>query len=168
VANGVVTRTVLSVPRGDQATYALDAGPVGSPVLAGYTALTPQSQWNEQTGFGWTSGTILDRDRNRIGILRRDIVLSRDPATLRLRLPAGTHRAWILTGDAYAPGARTTITINGQVVGDSGPAPIPQGSFRWIDWKMSGGAAGTDVELTITGSEGDRYWRIAGLIVMPE
>ena len=168
VANGIATRTVLAVPRGDQATYALDAGPVGSPVLAGYTALTPQSQWNEQAGFGWTAGTILDRDRNRIGVLRRDIVLSRDPATLRLRLPAGGHRAWILTGDAYAPGARTTITMDGQVVADSGPAPIPQGSFRWIDWSMSGGTAGADVDLTITGSEGDRYWRIASLIVMPE
>ena len=168
VANGVVELAVISVPNADATAFAFDAGAVGSPVLAGYTALTPSSRWSESAGFGWVSGTVLDRDRNRIDVLRRDIVLSREQSVLRLRVPPGQSRAWLLTGDAFAPGARTTVAIDGAVVADSGPAPIPQGAFRWIDWPMSGGPDGADVDLTLTGSEGDRYWRVACLVVLPE
>jgi hypothetical protein len=32
---------------------------------------------------------------------------------------------------------------------------------------MAGGTIGAAIDVTITGSEGDRYWRIAALIVMP-
>ena len=53
--------------------------------------------------------------------------------------------------------------MDGTVVADSGPAPIPQGTFRWIDWPMSGGT----VDLTLTGSEGDAYWRVVCLVVIP-
>jgi hypothetical protein len=156
---------VYAVPAAEKTVFAFDAGPVGRPVLTGYTALTPKSVWDATTGFGWVSGTVLDRDRNRLDVLRRDLVLSQQPCVLRLALPPGNHHAYLMTGDAFAPGARTRVSIGGTVVADSGPAPIPQGTFRWIDWPMSGGGT---VDLTLTGSEGDAYWRVVCLVVIPE
>jgi alpha-glucuronidase len=156
---------VYAVPAAAKTVFAFDAGPVGSPVLTGYTALTPKSAWDATAGFGWVSGTVLDRDRNRLDVLRRDLVLSQQPCVLRLALPPGSHHAYLMTGDAFAPGARTRVSIGGTVVADSGPAPIPQGTFRWIDWPMSGGDT---VDLTLTGSDGDAYWRVVCLVVVSE
>jgi alpha-glucuronidase len=163
------TLGVVAVPRGSDVPLALDGGAVGSPVLDSWSALTPATAWSEQAGFGWVGTAPDDRDRNRLDVLRRDFVLGRDAEyVLRVAVPAGRHRAYVLTGDAYAQSGTTTILENGTVLGASPDEIIPQGEFRWFSFEIDGGETGRTADLEIRGALRDRYWRVVALVLQPE
>jgi alpha-glucuronidase len=160
---------VVSVPAPDDAVLALDAGSPTSPVLDGYTRLSPAEMWDAGRGFGWVGTSPDFRDRARMDVLRRDIVLGREQDyMLRIALPAGQHRVHILTGDAFAPSGTTTVYEGDTELGSSGPDIIPQAEFRWFSFVLDGGTSGRLADLRLVGSLRDGYWRIAGLVMTRE
>jgi alpha-glucuronidase len=160
---------IVSVPVAAGTVLALDAGSPTSPVLDTYTRLSPEETWDAGRGFGWV-GTPPDfRDRARMDVLRRDIVLGRDQDyVLRVAVPAGSHRVHVLTGDAFAPSGTTTVFEGESELGSSGPDVIPQAEFRWFSFVLDGGTLGRLADLRLVGSLRDGYWRVAALIMQGE
>jgi len=158
-----LTQQAVAVPTSDSAVVSLDAGAATGPVQPGFTLLSPADTWSVEKGYGWVGSPLPgSRDRSGPDDLRRDFTLGRGPATtLRLAVPAGPHRAWLLTGDASFDAANTIVRIDGQVVAQSGP--IPAGDFVWIEVPLDGGTDGQPVDLQLTGDQGDGYWRLVAL-----
>lgn len=167
VGDGKRQVEVISVPPGDAVALALDSGASSSPVLDGYQRLAPDDAWSEAKGYGWVGAQPDYRDRNRLDVLRRDFTLGRgQPYTLKLAIPEGKRRVYVLTGDAFAPSGNTIISTDGQRLGESGARIIPQGSFAWFDFELDGGEAGRTVDLDLTGELRDGYWRVVAMVVM--
>jgi len=102
----------------------LDAGSATSPVAEGFTALTPESAWQEGAAFGWVDRPALsaidapvdpepkpnassgrtDRPKVYTNALSQDHIEGQGAATLRLALPAGRYRAWMVLGAAGTQG----------------------------------------------------------------
>jgi hypothetical protein len=98
----------------------LDAGSADSPVAEGFTALTPDSTWQDGAAFGWVERPALtaidapvdpepklnehsgrkDRPRVYTNALSQDHIEGQGPATLRVAAPAGAYRAWLVLGAA--------------------------------------------------------------------
>ncbi|PZS19909.1 MAG: hypothetical protein DLM57_02950 [Pseudonocardiales bacterium] len=161
---GVETADVLTAPAGELVSLALDSGPAGAPVLSGYRALTPADAFAPSLGYGWVGTAPDSRDRASLDDLRRDFTLSQAATTLRLRVPPGRHRVYLLRGDAGAAAGPTVVSQGGAVV--SGPGPtLPAGAFAWQSWRVNGGPSGRTVDLTLSGVASD-YWRLNGLVVI--
>jgi hypothetical protein len=102
----------------------LDAGTATSPVAAGFTALTPETAWQDGAVFGWVDKPVLagidapvdsepklnassggkDRPRVYTNALSQDHIEGLGPATLRVAIAAGTYRAWMVMGAAGSQG----------------------------------------------------------------
>ncbi|MER8002545.1 alpha-glucuronidase family glycosyl hydrolase [Streptomyces sp. NPDC095613] len=157
---------VVTAPHADDVVLALDAGPDGSPLVPGWTRLTPGDRYDDERGFGWTKERPDTRDRGAGDALRRDFVTQKiKDSAIRLRVPAGTHTVWILTGDMVAESAITTISENGTVLATSGDDTLPARTFAWFSFELDGGGSGRTAELDITGSELNGLWRIGALVV---
>lgn len=127
---GDASTEVISVPPGDEVAMALDSGGPTDPVLSTYDSLSPADAWDPAKGYGWVGNAPISRDRGQLDDLRRDFTLSRgEPTTLRLNVPAGRHRVYMLTGDASFPSGNTIVSSGGQVLAESGDEIIPQGRF---------------------------------------
>ncbi len=80
--------------------HAFDFGPEASPTFPGFTPVTPQSDYTDAAGFGWTRrGTLWARRRvhppdNLVG----DWV-NPDDATFSVKVPNGRYRAWLMWED---------------------------------------------------------------------
>ncbi|MGH3489501.1 MAG: hypothetical protein ACRDP8_16550 [Actinopolymorphaceae bacterium] len=168
VGDGTHRVDVLAVPPGEMVPLALDAGGPASPVLSGYRRLSPDDAWSVEAGYGWVGGVPEYRDRAMLDVVRRDLVFGRPPGptTLRLAVPAGSHRVHVLTGDAFATSGETVVSIGGVIVGRSGESLIPQGSFRWFDFAVDGGTSGRTVDLELTGNLHELLWRIVALVLV--
>lgn len=132
---------------------------------AGFARLSPADAWSFEKGYGWASSPPPgSRDRGGPDALRRDFALGRGSATsLRIGVPAGPHRAWLLTGDGSFEAGNTIVSIAGRVVAESGPRVIPEGRFVWIEVPLDGGAQGRPVDLELTGDLRDGFWRLVAL-----
>lgn len=117
---------VITTPPGDAASLALDAGTSASPVLAGYTRLSPDDTWAAGDPFGWVGQPPSSRDRGFPDNLRRDLIASLTPATLRLTIPPGTHEAYLLVGDPSYAANPIIVTSNGQTLAKTTDALPPQ------------------------------------------
>ncbi len=102
----------------------LDAGTAASPVAEGFAALTPDTVWTEGAPFGWVGEARLaavdapvdpepklnpssgrrDRPRAYTNALTQDHVEGEGPAILRVAVPAGRYRAWVVLGAAGSQG----------------------------------------------------------------
>ncbi|RDD85261.1 alpha-glucuronidase family glycosyl hydrolase [Streptomyces parvulus] len=157
---------VVTAPHADDCVLALDAGPDGSPLVPGWTRLTPDDRYDDTRGFGWTMERPDTRDRGVGDDLRRDFVTQKFKDTaLGLRLPPGRHTVWILTGDMIAESAITTVSENGTLLARSGDDTLPARSFVWFSFELDGGASGRTAELDVTGSKLNGLWRIGALVV---
>lgn len=156
---------VVAVSATDHALLSLDSGAADGSVQPGFVRLSPSDTWSAEKGYGWTSSPLPDnRDRGRPDDLRRDFTLGRGSATtLRLGVPAGPHRAWLLTGDASFDAGNTIVGIAGRVVAESGPQAIPAGQFVWVEVPLDGAAEGQPVDLELTGDLREGYWRLVAL-----
>jgi len=158
---------VVSTPSRDELLLALDAGSAKSPLLPTYTRLSPEDMWDASNGYGWIGTAPTFRDRNKLDELQRDFVLSRNkPTILRLNVPAGVHKTYILTGDASYAAGNTMIRSEGKLLVESG-GEFNIGQFKWLPFEMDGGLEGKEIDLEITGSLNDGYWRIVSLVMMP-
>ncbi|SDE17390.1 alpha-glucuronidase family glycosyl hydrolase [Glycomyces harbinensis] len=170
-ANGVEIETgrlveVVTAPDPARAALALDAGPDAESVLPGYRALTPESEWDAEAGYGWSGERPGARDRRNTDVLRRDLVVATSERTLDVAIPAGAQRVWILTGDPLTDSAVTVVSEGGTELGRSGPATLPARAMTWFSFAVDGGASGRTASLSLTGSGLNKMWRIAALAVV--
>lgn len=162
VGGAPVVRTVV-VPDGAAAVLALDGGSTTSPVLGSYSRLTPGDAWDPATGYGWTTTTQTFRDRGAPDDLLRDFALSRDPATLRLHVPAGKHVVSLLRGENSFSSGHTVVKEGDQVLIPEGPN-LPKGQYVWEQFTLDGGATGRDVDLEVSNTGGS-FWRLVALVM---
>jgi alpha-glucuronidase len=159
--------SVVTTPHADDVELALDAGPPSSPLVAGYTRLSPDDTYSSARGFGWIGDKPDTRDRGNADELRRDIVMQKiKPSTLRLPVPPGVHTVWVLTGDSLTDSGITTISESGVVLGRSGDRSLPSRAFVWFSFEIDGGQAGRTADLSLTGSELNGLWRVAALVLV--
>ncbi|OLF17537.1 ThuA domain-containing protein [Actinophytocola xanthii] len=152
------------VPSTERAVYSLDAGAPGGPVQDGFAGLDPTTVHTDQTGFGWADAPgLAGRDRGGPDALRRDVVTSANPGTLRLRIPAGAHTVSVLRGDPQAAAPPIVITVDGDRVVDGG-VPVAAGSWGWDQFTADGGAEGRTVSVTFGGAAG-QSWAIDAVVV---
>ncbi|MGC4938530.1 alpha-glucuronidase family glycosyl hydrolase [Kribbella sp. DT2] len=158
---------VITTPHADDVELAFDAGPPSSPLVAGYTRLSPDDTYSSDRGFGWVGDKPDTRDRGNSDELRRDLVMQKaKPSTLRLTVPAGVHTVWVLTGDSLTDSGITTVSEKGVVLGRSGDTSLPSRAFVWFSFTIDGGASGRTADLALTGSELNGLWRIAALVLV--
>jgi cytochrome c len=155
--------STVVVPDGEEAVLALDGGSETSPVLDGYDRLAPTDAWNPAAGYGWTSTTQTHRDRGAPDALRRDFTLSREPATLRVHVPAGEHTVSLLRGDNSFTASHIVVKEGNDVLVEAGDN-LSAGTYAWEQFTLDGGAEGRDVDLQLSNSSGD-YWRVLALVV---
>jgi hypothetical protein len=152
------------VPSTADAVYTLDAGTAASPLLDGFQRLDPALGYSEDTGFGWSANAALEsRDRGGPDTLRRDMVTSRQPATLRMRVPAGEHTVSLLRGDLQFAAQSLVVTVDGQRVVDGG-VKLAANQWGWDQFVVDGGTAGRTVELTFS-VDAAEFWRVNAIIV---
>jgi len=162
VGGAPAVRTVV-VPDGAAAVLALDGGSATSPVLDSYARLAPGDAWDPAKGYGWTTTTQTFRDRGAPDDLRRDFALSREPATLRVHVPAGEHVVSLLRGDNSFTSGHTVVKEGDQVLVREGPN-LPSGSYAWEQFTLDGGETGRDVDLQLSNTGGS-FWRLVALVV---
>ncbi|MFB9660410.1 alpha-glucuronidase family glycosyl hydrolase [Glycomyces mayteni] len=159
---------VVAAPDPARAALALDAGPDAESVVPGYAALTPESDWDADRGYGWNGARPDARDRRNTDLLRRDLVVATTERTLDLAIPAGPQRVWVLTGDPLTDSAITVVSEHGAELGRSGPATLPSRAMTWFSFDLDGGPEGRIASLALTGSGLNKMWRIAALAVLPQ
>ncbi|MBD0738677.1 alpha-glucuronidase family glycosyl hydrolase [Streptomyces sp. CBMA29] len=155
-------KTVV-VPPAAQCLYALDAGTSSSPVLSGYTRLSPGSVWTEGAGFGWVGGTPEATDTGLFDVVRRDYVRSAAPTVLRLTLPAGPATAHFLTGDPNTFNRPLIVRADGKEL-----ARTPQldgREFAWLPVPLDGGPSGRTVDLELS-TLPTKTWHLTACVVL--
>ncbi|MGH3757845.1 ThuA domain-containing protein [Actinophytocola sp.] len=161
---GQPTAHTYVTPPVSTAVYALDAGTAESPLLDGYQRLDPAVGYSEETGFGWAANAGPQaRDRGAPDALRRDMVTSREPATLSLRIPAGEHTVSLLRGDASFAAQPLVVTVDGERVVDGG-VPVGTNQWGWDQFTVDGGAEGRTVDLTFS-IDSSEFWRVNAIYV---
>jgi glucose/arabinose dehydrogenase/type 1 glutamine amidotransferase/PKD repeat protein len=161
-AGGSPSGQTYVVPNAATVVKAIDAGSATSPLLSGYARLSPTVTYTDAAGFGWTGTTtgLSDRDRAAPDALRRDFVTSRSATTLRLKIPAGSHKISILRGDnnfasqPFLVDIGTTRVITG--------ASLPVGQYAWEQITVTGGST---VDLTISTNVANEWWRFNAVII---
>ncbi|MEQ7010555.1 alpha-glucuronidase family glycosyl hydrolase [Actinopolymorpha sp. B17G11] len=142
---------------------ALDAGGTSSPLFTSYDRLTPNDAWDADRGYGWVGPPPEFRDRGSgLDPLRRDFCNATRPATLRVRVPAGTHEAYLLVGDVVGS-SPTVISSDGAELGRSDP--LPGGVFAWVHFPLDGEAAGRDVDLELASLPGE-HWHLNAFTIV--
>ena len=139
-----------------QARWKFDFGPVGQPLMTGYTEVNRTMAYDEERGFGFESISNLgDRDRGSTdGVpndLQRDFVLPGDSAVFALDVPNGTYSVKTYSGD-WIGSTRTDFEIEGRSFGSGnagraavnesvrGPVLVTDGQ---LNVRAYGNAAGT-------------------------
>lgn len=153
---------VVTAPAGQHCVLALDAGTASSPALASYTRLSPDDAWDASRGYGWVGDAPQSRIREGFDALRRDFVNDVVARTLRVAVPAGEHRAYLLVGDAF-PSHPTRVSSNGEVLAES--EYVEGGEFVWLEFVVDGGASGREIDLELS-SVPDQHWHLNALAIV--
>ena len=158
------TRTqVIVTPVGARCRLALDAGAASSPVLPGYSRLSPSDQWDPAKGYGWVGSAPQSRDRARLDVLRRDFVNDTVARTLRLAVPAGQTDAYLLIGDAGADCFPTAVRSEGNLLVES--EFLLGGVYSWLKITLDGGATGRSVDLELSSTVPGQHWHLVALVI---
>jgi hypothetical protein len=162
--SGTPGATTYLMPSTQRTVFALDAGSPTSPLQPRYQRLDPTVQYAETTGFGWVNTTGLEfRDRGAPDGLLGDMVTSQGPATLRLRIPAGSHTVSVLRGDAQFAAQPLVVTVDGQRVVDGG-VQLATNRWGWDQFTVDGGTSGRTVDVTFS-IDIAQYWRVNAIMV---
>ncbi|HVK21599.1 MAG TPA: ThuA domain-containing protein [Actinokineospora sp.] len=147
-------------------TKAIDAGSATSPLFGGYARLSPATAYADAAGFGWTGTNtgLSDRDRGAPDALRRDFVTAQSPATLRLKVPAGTHTVWVLRGDQNYSAQPLLVDLGTTRLLNGGKS-LGAGQFAWESFTVNGGTSGTTVDLKFSTSTANEWWRFNALVI---
>ncbi|WP_181438690.1 fibronectin type III domain-containing protein [Paenibacillus sambharensis] len=129
---------VLTI-RMKKAQFKYDFGLTTSPVAEGYAAVTPQTQYTEERGYGLLTTEGMDgRDRGAGDDLQRDFIMRGGGFEFQVDLPNGIYSVKVLIGDMLAgASARTSVTIEGKNLGtySSGKASTTEQVFNNIEVK---------------------------------
>ncbi len=100
----------------ERTAYKFDFGTASSPVAAGYTRVADTTRYSSTTGFGWTAGTLVPRDRSTPSDpINRDFVMTRD-GTFEADLADGSYDVTVVSGDAgYAHDQQAVVLEGAQV-----------------------------------------------------
>jgi hypothetical protein len=157
---------VITTPPANAVPVALDGGTTTSPVLAGYTRVSPADTWATGDPFGWVGQVPSSRDRGFPDDLRRDLIASPTPATLRLAIPPGTHEVYLLVGDPSFAANRIIVSSSGHTLATTTEA-LPPNRYQWIHFPVDGGTTGQQVDLTFSSGTANQFWVYNALVVMP-
>jgi fibronectin type 3 domain-containing protein len=140
-----------------EALYKYDFQLAGNPLMDGYTEITPDTQYTEETGIGFLEALPADAGRDRgdqggsADDLARDFVLPGDSSTFALDVPNGTYSVKTYSGD-FIGSSKTSFRIEGKDAGSGnagkggvnetlrGPFLVTDGR---IDIEAYGAAAGS-------------------------
>jgi lysophospholipase L1-like esterase len=87
-------------------TWRFDFGT--SETLAGYTAVTPTTFYDDQTGYGFErGGALIATDRGGKDALRRDFIASNLPFLFSVKVPEGNYNVTVTLGDADSASVAT-------------------------------------------------------------
>jgi alpha-glucuronidase len=161
---GFDTPIVIVTPTADKCTFAFDAGSSPNTVVTGYKALTAKDIWDGSSEFGWVGAPPRDTQlASTWDRLQDDCASDGVPRTLRLRLPPGKQRAWVLIGGQGSGTQPVRLTLGFDTLVQTGY--IDESMFQWFEFTLDGDAHGRAVDLTVAGADG-RYWRLAALVVL--
>lgn len=153
-------------PSGDEVALALDAGGTGSPLLDTYDPLTPEDEWQDGASFGWVGGVPQWRDRGGPDDLLRDMVTDQNTVhTLRVAVPPGPHKGYMLVGDAGANFGDTVVSENGEELARIGNDLGGAGNWGWASFEIDGGEDGRMADLEFSPDHAS-FWRINGLVLI--
>lgn len=168
---------VQSVPAPADRVLALDGGTAGSAVADGFDRLAPADLWAEDRAAGWVGAAPRALDRNATGNpdrmatdrptdvdpLRRDFVYDGAARTLRIRVPAGEHVLYALTGDEIVAATGIAVSVDGQQVARTQPTAGPR-VHEWVAVPLDGGAGGRTVDVTFARA-GAEDWKLGALVL---
>ncbi|MGB3331038.1 MAG: hypothetical protein WBA46_18900, partial [Thermomicrobiales bacterium] len=161
---GFDTQIVIVTPAAELCTYAFDIGSAKDGVVKGYQALASSDRWSDSASYGWVGQSPHDGSRRGAwDLLQSDYVTAFVACTLRLRLPSGKQRAWVLIGGQGTGTQPVRVRAGRTILVDSGY--LEESAFQWFGFTLDGGASGTTVDLTFEGADG-RVWRLGALVVL--
>jgi hypothetical protein len=161
---GFDTQIVIVTPNAGNCTFAFDVGSPSNTVVTGYRALTAKDIWDGSSRFGWVGTPPRDTPlASTWDRLQDDCASDGVPRTLRLRIPPGKQRAWILIGGQGAGTQPVRVALGHETLMETGY--IDESMFQWFGFTLDGGARGKTVDLTMAGADG-RYWRLGALVVL--
>ncbi|GAA3096278.1 alpha-glucuronidase [Kribbella aluminosa] len=162
-ALGAAHQTFVVTPDAAQCHLALDIGTADSPLVPGYSRVSPSTTWDATRGYGWVGTAPQPRDRGSSwDALRRDFVGDYPARTFRITLPPGTVRLSALVGDGGPDCPPTIIAEAGKILATS--SDLPGGVFTWIHADLDGGPTGRTADLVLD-SEPDRFWHLGALVL---
>ena len=138
-----------------------DFGTSGSPVEAGYQAVSPTTTYTASAGYGWQSGVIGAVDRGGGTLLGRDLNHSPD-MTFAADVPDGIYEILLTTGDsAWYHHDRMGVFLEGSQVDTVDTAPSEVVTLRYGGVIVSDGQlnlriaslGGSDPNAVISGLE---------------
>lgn len=163
-ALGFDTQIMAVMPAPRDCTFAFDVGSSPNKVEPGYAALTSADIWRGDAKFGWIGSAprkILLA--NVWDLLQDDCASDVVPRTIRLRIPPGKQRAWVLIG-GNGEGTHPIRVMDGhQTLVETGY--LADGIFQWSGFTLDGGSHGRTVDLGVAGV-GGRQWQLAALVVL--
>jgi len=161
---GLETQMMISTPKATACTFAFDVGSAPNAVVSGYRALTAESLWRSGVDYGWVGTPPTDdHATGNWDTLQNDFATDRVRRRLRLRVPEGSQRAWVLIGGQGTGTQPVRVSEGGKTLVDSGY--LEESAFQWFGFTLDGEAAGREVDLDIAGADG-RVWRLAALVVL--
>lgn len=106
--------------QGDQTAFAamkFDFGSDASPLLSGYTRITPSNRYASGAEFGWQGGGISYRDRVSADDLQRDFnFVSSGKMTFGVDVPNGVYQVSLLVGDRSYTHPDMPVSFEGALV----------------------------------------------------
>lgn len=139
-----------------------DFGLPESPVQAGAVAVTSDTAYSSERGFGWVGAPVLTaRDRGLSDKLRRDFVVGAVTAAFRVDLPDGYYRVTVITGDCEAGDHVLTVQAQGQEVIREFHPPVGDLVECAFTSKVSDGS------LNLTFATSGKNWVLNGLEIAP-
>ncbi|HET8524479.1 MAG TPA: alpha-glucuronidase family glycosyl hydrolase [Thermomicrobiales bacterium] len=161
---GFDTQILIVTPAAKHCTYAFDVGSKPNSVVPGYHALTAADIWSTSSTFGWVGAPPIDfQIVSKRDVLQNDCATDGVPRTIRLQIPPGHQRAWVLIGGQGTGTQPVRVSLGHETLVET--SYLEESEFQWFGFTLNGGAHGKIVDLTVAGADG-RYWRLAGLVVL--
>ena len=104
----ILTLLISTASAGQQTSFKFDFGT--NKTAIGYTAITPETKFTYQTGYGFDQGSVVtavDRGGNS---LTGDYITSNKPFYFSVKLPEGNYEVKLLLGDTKGTSATTVRT----------------------------------------------------------
>lgn len=133
----------------DETSYNYDLGPFDSPVMTGWTGITPLTQGD----VFWSGDAISSRDRDpggRINDINRDFIQGSGTSRLNHKLAAGVWRVVFNMGDSDFEHDLMGVRAEGTLITDSITSPAEQ--FSYVD---ENGASTTPTSFDVVVTDGE-------------